>query len=75
MKKKPTVTKPEEGKVFIDMAFTVNMGNFNSVKIGGGMTVPVNATPELMNECLKTWQEGKELLEARLLKEVEKIKS
>lgn len=44
--------------VSIDMGFTISMGQYQSLKIGGMLTLPVNFTPEEANEAITAFREG-----------------
>ena len=47
------------------------MGNFNSLKIDGGMTLPIGASEELINSGLVTYRLAYEKIKAEIYSKIE----
>ena len=67
--------KKINGTVFADLSYTVNIGDFNNLKISGGINVPFHTQPSDIREGIKTWHESIELLKEALTEEMENARS
>jgi len=57
---KPQIFEPNSAKqirtVTVNCDLTINMGNYSSLKFGGGVTVPITSTELELNEAVLKWQ-------------------
>jgi hypothetical protein len=61
-------------KVTVNIGYTINMGNYNSLKVEAGITVPVHADEVDFTQATITYKKGVEHLKKAIEKEIFDLK-
>ena len=64
----------QAAKVFVNLGVTLNMGNYESLKVDGGLTVSVGATQEEIGEAVQTFYEVASFTQVALEKKMPELK-